>query len=302
MRIVLFTLLGVAVALVAAMAWQQLRYHRARRNVVQDLQPPLHSSNAFHVLTFVKLAEGQGLIESLRKLRNELESVGSAKVVYAGRIGIVPLHSEQLPQVDWDAVVLAQYPSRETYDVAARSSTVVNARAAFAESFAQGFRRSPFVNVAIPQALLGLRLWQIVTFQPSLYPLERASPEQIEERGGRNPEMLERIRERLGPYAKDAVVVVNLLQHGTKAQQAADRSYGFKMAGGFAEGGYGPMHLGDAVRLEGEADFDRVVLVYYPGLAYFSELMQSTFFQGIVGDKQPGDTQAAPTGPVLSLL
>ncbi len=64
----------------------------------------------------------------------------------------------------------------------------------------------------------------------------------------------------------------------------------------------GPMHIGSAVTIEGEAVFDSVAIVYYPGVSYFAELLASRFFQGIIGDKQLGDTQAVATVPILSLL
>jgi len=69
-----------------------------------------------------------------------------------------------------------------------------------------------------------------------------------------------------------------------------------------AETGNGPIHLGRAVTLEGDADFDNVILVYYPGVEYFSELVQSKFFTGIVGGKQLGDTQSTITVPLLPHL
>jgi hypothetical protein len=74
------------------------------------------------------------------------------------------------------------------------------------------------------------------------------------------------------------------------------------MFGLMAEMGNGPMHIGAAVTLEGQADFDNVVIVYYPGVEYFAELIQSEFFTGIVGGKQLGDTLSSPTVPLLPHL
>lgn len=65
---------------------------------------------------------------------------------------------------------------------------------------------------------------------------------------------------------------------------------------------HGPMHVGRAVTLEGNARFDQVVVVYYPGPGYFADLIGSEFFQDIIGDKQLADTQAVPTVPILSEL
>ena len=57
-----------------------------------------------------------------------------------------------------------------------------------------------------------------------------------------------------------------------------------------------------AARGQGEAEFENVVLVYYPGVRFFADMVQSEFFQGIVGDKQLGDTQSTITVPVLDRL
>ncbi len=69
-----------------------------------------------------------------------------------------------------------------------------------------------------------------------------------------------------------------------------------------AEVGHGPVHVGAAVTLEGDADFDRVVLVYYPGVKYFIDMVQSKFYTGIFGEKQLGDTLSTPTVPILHRL
>ena len=45
-----------------------------------------------------------------------------------------------------------------------------------------------------------------------------------------------------------------------------------------------------------------VAIVYYPGVRFFSSMIQSEFFQGIIGDKQLGDTQSTITVPVLDRL
>ena len=89
---------------------------------------------------------------------------------------------------------------------------------------------------------------------------------------------------------------------GRASEQKANRAYDRKMAGLFAANGHGPSHLGKSITLEGDAEFENVGTVYYPGLDYFTSLMQSTFYNGIVGGKQLGDTQAIPTVPILDRL
>jgi hypothetical protein len=92
------------------------------------------------------------------------------------------------------------------------------------------------------------------------------------------------------------------VKRGTSEQQAKDASYVSRMMSAMAEGGYGPMHIGRAVTLEGDADFDQVAIVYYPGVEFFASMARSSFFQGIIGDKQLGDTQAVITVPILARL
>jgi hypothetical protein len=74
------------------------------------------------------------------------------------------------------------------------------------------------------------------------------------------------------------------------------------MMGLMAKGGHGPMHIGRAVTLEGDAEFDQIVIVYYPGVEYFADLIQSEFFTSIVGGKQLGDSLSSPSVPLLSHL
>jgi hypothetical protein len=49
-------------------------------------------------------------------------------------------------------------------------------------------------------------------------------------------------------------------------------------------------------------DFDQVVIVSYPGIEYFVELVQSQFFTGIRGGKQLGDDLSSLTVPILQHL
>jgi hypothetical protein len=301
MRAFLLVVSVLSIALLAAMTWQHLRYHQLRRGPVQDLQRPFYGGSTFHVLTLLRFQAGEDPIEALRKLRGQIESGGAAEMVYAGRIALVALASSQLPQTAWEAAVLVQHPSRAAYDAAAKSTTYRSALDAFPESYSIGADRPVLLNLAIPQLLLAVRAHQIVTRTPSIYPLIPSEEGEDESRAARSAEAraaFESARE----LNEEALVVVNLLKGGTAEQRKADTAYGFAMARGFAEGVYGPMHMANAVTLEGDAKFDRVALVYYPGIDYFQELMGSTFFNGIVGDKQPGDTLAAPTVPVLSKL
>ena len=71
-----------------------------------------------------------------------------------------------------------------------------------------------------------------------------------------------------------------------------------------ARGGHGPLHMGATVTLEGDARFDMVAFVYYPGVQYFHNLAGNTFFRNIIGDKQlwgyAGDDHGADPAPAAT--
>jgi hypothetical protein len=100
----------------------------------------------------------------------------------------------------------------------------------------------------------------------------------------------------------DAIVVVNLIQPGTAEQQAADDAYTGAMIRGMAEGGYGPIHMGRAVSVEGEHRYKQFAAVYYPGIDHMHAMIGSAFINRIGPGKQLGDTLALATIPVLSKL
>ena len=52
----------------------------------------------------------------------------------------------------------------------------------------------------------------------------------------------------------------------------------------------------------GDASFDQIAIVYYPGVDHMKALIHSSFMAGIGGDKQPGDSLAVVTVPILSRL
>jgi hypothetical protein len=157
-------------------------------------------------------------------------------------------------------------------------------------------KRGAVPNLMLPMLLLGKRFQQIVTRQPSHFPFVRK--DEIEPRAGVLAAALLEERE----LGENAIAVVNFIKQGTPEQVAADRGYGNRMLGMMAEGGFGPMHMGRAVGLERGVEYDTVVIVYYPGVQFFADMARSEFFQGIVGGKQLGDTQATPTVPILGRL
>jgi hypothetical protein len=296
MKIIGLLLVGVLLVAAVAMVWQHMRYLKLRRDVVQDRQPLLYGSETFHVVTYLQLPEGTDVIEPVRKLRETIESAPDAQLIYAGKAVVNGLTSAQLGEVRWSAVVVVQYPSREAYDAIASAEPYRQALAAFDRTYSHGMDRGVLFNLLLPQLFLAMRTRQIVTRQPSHFPFV-PDPNV-------NPEQAQRLKalEAESELGADAVVVVNLLKEGTPEQRAASNAYGLRMFGMMAEGGMGPMHFARAVPIEGEARFDRVAIVFYPGVEYMTSMLGSTFFQGIVGGKQPSDTQATITVPILSRL
>ena len=291
--------IGLAL-LVGVKLWQHVRYLRVRRDIVQDRQPLLYSTDSFHVITFLDVAPGQDVIEAVRKVRPQLEASGTAQLIYAGQAAFTRA-STQLGPRSWDAVLLLQYPSRASYEQVAKSAEHREALAAFEQTYSHGMQRHWLLNLGLHQLLLALSFVDVVSGHFQVPPLV-AMPES--EMSGRQLELKARVADllRLRSVNDEALVVFNLIQPGTRQQRAADASYGRKMMTRMARLAHGPMHMGSAVTIEGDASFETVVVVYYPGASYFAELLSSRFFLGIIGDKQLGDTQAVPTVPILSRL
>jgi hypothetical protein len=291
-------IISVLIIVGSAMLWQQLRYLRTRREAVQDHQPLVYPSSAFHVVTFLRVDPGADAVEEVRKLFAAMQSFGSAQWIYAGKVVLTGNRSSQIGPVDWSAIVMLQYPSREAYEQVAGSKAYREALSAFAKTYSQGFARPAAFNLLVHQVLLARRVRQILAREPSHFPFVRK--EGVDADFGPAEAARRLLAER--ELGARAAVVVNLQKKGTAEQQASDQGYTGRMMAAMAEGAYGPMHLGRAVQIEADYDFDAVAIVYYPGVEFFAEMLRSDFFQGIIGGKQLGDTQATITVPILDQL
>ena len=297
-------ILGLLVAaVVAAMVWQHLRYLDARRNALHDAQDVFHSSDALHAVLFLKLAPDADLFAATGALRAATNALPVAQTVYVGKVAMNGQPSRQLIEaldedVAWDALAVLQFDDRSAYDLWRENAGVRAALGGFATTYTHGMKRSALANLALVQRFLLSRFVQAVTFQPPVLPFEPAPPGSIEvATDEQRATLLEE-----GELGRDAILVANLLQAGTPEEAAADAQYTAAMMALMARGGHGPMHMGPAVTLEGDASFDMVGLVYYPGVRYFHDLTGSTFFRNIIGDKRLGDTQATVTVPILHLI
>lgn len=295
-RIGLGILLLSALAIGIAGVYQHDRYLAIRRDVLQDRQSVFHSPFVFHALYFLRTRPGTDLLSEMQDFANA-PNVDGASWIYAGEAIVSPRTSVQIEAVDWNAVAVIEYPSREAYDRSAQSQAMRDALGRFESTYVQGFERSVLFNLAVPQMLLGMRTLDVVRGAPSIFPF-KASNRTLPPHHER---MLARV-EQARRLENRPVVIVNLIKDGTPEQVAADRDYTARMLSAMAEGAYGPFHVGSPVQVEGNATYDQVGIVYYPSLDYFSAMLRSEFFQAIVGDKQLGDTQVTVTLPILDRL
>jgi hypothetical protein len=302
-KVLLLLLAAGVVGLAVGAVWQHLRYVEIRRERAEDRQPLLHSGSVFHAMTLVRFPAERGRegdIATLRALRSAIEMPGGGTVVYAGLVGMTMVPSSQLAS-DWSAVVLAQYPSRDAFDRNRGSAGVQQVLEGCEDSHVHGFQRSALLNLVIPVGLGALRLRDVVLRKEPILPFQPVREEDA------LPPLLVKRKEirQLDAYRdvrEDAVVIFNLIQPGTAEQRAADRAYGLAMVRGMAEGGYGPMHMGRAVTVEGDSEFAQFAAVYYPGIDHMQAMIDSAFMNRIAPNKQLADTLAVATIPVLSKL
>ncbi len=297
---------GIAGAVIAGI-WQHLRYLRVRRERVEDRQPLLYPGSTFHTVTLLKVEAAlgrEGELATLRALCCAIEAPGGGRVVYAGLVGVTMAESTQLAN-DWSAVALAQYPSREAFDRWHQSADVGQVLGGCERSYVHGFQRPALLNLMLPIMLGAVRLRDIVLRRKPILPFEPLADEDA------LPPIQMKRKEilKLDDYRDlrdDAIVIVNLIQPGTAEQRAADGAYTQQMMRGMAEGGYGPMHMGRAVgvegRGEGEHRFKQFAAVYYPGIDHMHAMIGSAFINRIGPGKQLGDTLAVATIPVLAKL
>jgi uncharacterized protein (DUF1330 family) len=297
MRIALLVTGLIAAAGLTAMLWQHEHYLNLRRVAVQDRQEMLYGGETFHVLTFLKVHSGADVVAAVRDFRKATMGDGGGRWIYAGK-AVINVPSTRIGPVEWSAVTLVAYPSREAYERFAKSTAYGAALSAFERSYAQGARRSVVENLMLPQALLLRKVAAMIGRQPSEYPFKPMAAGTLPERAY---EVMARLRAE-SELGREAAVVVNLQEKGDERMRAADASYTSAMTRLMAELGYGPMHLARAETLADGIPFDRVAIVYYPGTEFFADMLGSTFYQRILPNKQLADNQSTITVPILDAL
>ena len=95
------------------------------------------------------------------------------------------------------------------------------------------------------------------------------------------------------------LVVLNFLKdHPDPEVRSKDKVYSLAMIKMMAEANAGPLHIGTANSvMEGNASWENVALVYYPGVQFMCDMLRSTFIR-VGKDKKLGDTLVIFTTPM----
>lgn len=290
----------VILGLLTALLYQYVRFQHVRRASAQDRQTLFQSAKSFHVVTFFRLRSGQRISDSARVFFQKATDKTGAKLVYAGEAGFT-VDSRQLGERNWDGVLLIQFPSRIEFILSCHEQLTDAARETFQDSYTHGFQRNRVQGLLIPVLLFKRRLQNFLSGKWRINPL-------LSQPGFGSMPQYDKWRHRvnrlkaLQKVNNQALVVFNLVTSGTPAQQAAEEAYNTEMHSRMAAHGYGPLHSGRAIAVGGNSRFDSVYVFHFPSPAYFSDLLSSQFFQGIVTNKPLGDTMSVPTVPITDQI
>ncbi len=294
----------VLVALAVLVVGVHLRKHsQLRRGALFDRQDLFHNADAFHVVSALKLKPGQELLEGVGRYVRAVEQQG-AEVIYAGKVAFPrPRKSQQMPDLEWEAFVVSQYATRDAWEAAAASDSYMGLKSEFTRVWSLGMTRKATQNLAVSLWMLRKRIRHLISRAPATYPFQPVEvPEDKRDQVATLKTFLGQVASENEAFSKDALVIINFQKFGSASERRANNKYGDSMMSMLAEVGHGPVHLGRAVSLEDDVDFDQVVIVSYPGIRYFVEMVQSRFYTGIFGGKQLGDDLSSPTVPILQHL
>jgi hypothetical protein len=109
--VILDIALVILVMVLLAVSWQEVRYLRIRCIRAQGYQKMFHSGDAFHVITFFRLRDGDKLVDTARHFVQQVSAAGNVRLIYAGQAAFI-VNSEQLGRREWDGVLLLEYAAR----------------------------------------------------------------------------------------------------------------------------------------------------------------------------------------------
>jgi hypothetical protein len=292
--LVILTLIGIV------MIWQHRRYQHIRYDLAQDLQRPLHSGEAFHVMVFFKLKPGDKVVETTRHFKQQILSCSCARLIYAGQAAFT-VNALHLDNREWDGVLLFEFPSRADYEQSRIDPRTILARRVFAHSYLHGMRRNRRDSLLMPQWLLRRRMQDLLTGRWRIEPLQSSLAFETAPEFQLWRNRVSRLSA-LHEINRDGCVIFNLVKYGTAGHQDLAEIYGGKLLSRMAALHHGPLHMGRSVALEEFARFDRVYIAYYPSARYFADLIASQYFHNIAGSKLMGDSFRVATAPITARL
>jgi len=301
--VLLLAISGVVVVAILGVGVHLWNHAQLRRDVLFDRQALFHSADVFHVVSAIKLSPDQDLLEGVGAYVRGIEAQ-RAKAIYAGKVAFpVPRKSSQMPDFEWEAFVVAQYPTRDAWEAVSASEAYQDLEGELTRVWSLGMERKAGANFGVSVAMLGLRVRHFLSGAEPTYPFDRVEvPDEKRAEAEVARKLLDQVVTENEAFSKHALVIINFQKRGNEAERRADAKYGTRMMSMLAEVGYGPVHMGRPVSLEDDVDFDQVVIVAYPGIRYFVEMVQSRFYTGIFGGKQLADDLSSPTVPILQHL
>jgi hypothetical protein len=278
-------------------------HSKLRRSVLFDRQDLFHSSDAFHIVSALKLKSGQELLEGVSRYVKGVEQQG-AEVIYAGKVAFPrPRKSRQMPDLEWEAFVVSQYATRDAWETAAVSANYKGLKNEFTRVWSLGMQRKARLNFVVSLYMLQRRVRHFLSRKPATYPFKPVEvPAERSLQVTAQRDLLDKTVAENEAFSEDALIIINFQKLGDARQRSANSKYGDSMMSMLSEVGHGPVHMGRAVSLEDDVDFDQVAIVSYPGIKYFTEMVQSKFYTSIFGGKQLGDDLSSPTVPILQHL
>lgn len=264
-----------------------------------------YDGDTVHAVTFLTVRSGLDPIEALRTFHRTTRHFRGVRWVYAGRAMVTGVVSEQLGPIEWDAVVVLQFPSLKDQRMVTASAAYQEAIAPFARHYTCAFRRPAAANAALP-TVLGARgalrrlrgAEPVLPFTPARVDTDGAA----EAAFSLDPLVIER---NLGV---DGAVIASLVKKPAATDRKASIRFVRRMAALMAETGFGPTHLGRVLESSGnlsgdhEDRFDGVALIAYPNLEFLADMARSEYFRQAVRDRKMGDLQTVLTAPILYRL
>lgn len=252
----------------------------------------------------------EALLAATEQLRHTAREHGG-QVNYVGRAIHVAVKSKQLSDAqEFDVVVLSSWVETGQGGWASFRQ-VVDSECGWERHVACGYWRNPVVNFAVVVALVLLRL------KCGLRGVYHnvAHPATATHDGDEVQTQMDKLAKKLDALgsAKAGVLVCNCLNDDfrpgrsaaeAKSDKAIDRSYSQNMMEMLGQHGGGPLHLGRVASLKtvetgafNDGEWKHCACVYYPGCAFFCQLLRSEWMQRVVKGKAPGDSIAVVTVP-----